>query len=52
MYAQYVYLQAADEMIVKVLLNDVTCINATDSDGNTALHLCLRANINATKVSG
>jgi ankyrin repeat protein len=44
--------QAGDEMIVRILLNDVSCINAADSDGNTALHLCLRANITATKVSG
>ena len=51
MYAGYVYLQAGDEMIVKVLLNDVTCINATDSDGNTALHLCLRTSV-TTKSLG
>ena len=38
-------------MIVRILLNDATCINAMDSDGNTALHLCLRTNV-TTKSLG
>jgi hypothetical protein len=38
-------------MIVKVLMHDITSITATDSDGNTALHLCLRTNV-ASKSLG